>query len=70
MRKEIHDIFRTKNPTRDQIKKYKRRARELDPNSTATCVYVRSDLMSKIIKNCTGEKGRAEKNRQFQVKNQ
>ena len=70
MRKEIHDIFRTKNPTKDQIKKYKRRERDLDPNSTATFVYVRSDLMSRIIKNCKGEKGRAEKNRQFQVKNQ
>ena len=56
MRKEIHDIFRTKNPTKDQIKKYKRRERDLDPNSTATFVYVRSDLMSRIIKNCRGEK--------------
>ena len=41
MRKEIHDIFRTKNPTKDQIKKYKRRERDLDPNSTALlCMFV------------------------------
>ena len=51
VRKEIRGIFRSKNPIKDQIKKYKRREKELDHNSTATFVYVRSDLMSKIIKN-------------------
>ena len=55
VRKEIRGIFRTKNPTKDQIRKYKRREKELDHNSTATFVYVRSDLMSRIIKNCGGE---------------
>ena len=53
VRKEIHGIFRTKNPIKDQIRKYKRREKELDPNSTATFVYVRSDLLSIII-NCRG----------------
>ena len=61
VRKEIWGIFRTKNPTKDQIRKYKRREKELDHNSTATFVYVHSDLMSKIIKNCGGEKQEARK---------
>ena len=61
MRKEIRGIFRTKNPTKDQIRKYKRREKELDHNSAATFVYVRSDLMSRIIKNCRGEKKGAKK---------
>ena len=65
VRKEIHGIFETKNPTKTQVKKYKRRGNELD-NSNATFVYVRSDLMSRIIKNCRGEKRRGEKkNRRF-----
>ena len=51
VRKEIRGIFRTKNPTKDQIRKYKRHEKELDHNSTATFMYVRSDLMSRIIKN-------------------
>ena len=49
VRKETQSIFRTKNPTKDQIRKNKRLEKELDHNSTATFVYVRSDLMSKII---------------------
>ena len=60
VRKEIHGIFRTRNPIKDQIRKYKRREKELDPNSTATFVYVRGDLLSRII-NCRGEKTRGEK---------
>ena len=56
VRKEIRGIFRTKNPTKDQIRKYKRREKELDYNSTAPVVYVCSDLMSRIIKECRGEK--------------
>ena len=67
--KEIRGIFKTKKPTKCQVRKYKRRVKELDPNSTATFVYVRSDLMLRIIKNCRGEKRRDEKKkrRQFQV---
>ena len=68
VRKEIRGIFRTKNPTKDQIRKYKRREKEFDLNSTATFVYVCSDLMSKIIKNCRGEKKEAKKkHKRFQV---
>ena len=61
VRKEIWGIFRTKNPTKDQIRKYKRREKELDHNSTATFVYVRSDLMSRIIKSYRSEKKEAKK---------
>ena len=61
VRKEIWGIFRTKNPTKDQIRKYKRREKELDHNYTVNFVYVRSDLISKIIKNCRGEKKEAKK---------
>ena len=49
VRKEVWGILRSKNPTKDQIRKYKRREKELDHNSTATFVYVRFDLMSKTI---------------------
>ena len=56
VRKEIHSIFETKNPTKDQVKKYKRHENDLHNNSNATLVYVRSDLMSRIIKICRGEK--------------
>ena len=56
VRKEIRGTFRTKNPTKDQTRKYKRREKELNPNSTATFVYVRNDIMSRIIKNWRGEK--------------
>ena len=61
VRKEIPGIFETKNPTKDQVKKYKRRKDELDNNSNATFVHVRSDLMSRIIKNCSSEKKGAKK---------
>ena len=61
VRKEIWGIFRTKNPTKDQIRKYKRREKELDHNSTATFVYAHSDLMSRIIKNCRGKKKKKKK---------
>ena len=58
VRKEIWGIFRTKNSTKDQVKKYKRREKELDHNSTATFINVLSNLMSRIIKNCRGENKR------------
>ena len=50
VRKEIHGIFETKTPIKDQIRKYKRREKELDINCNATFVYVCSNLMSRIIK--------------------
>ena len=63
VRKEIHGIFETKYPTKDQIRKYKRREKELDDNCNATFVYFSSDLMLRVIKNCRNEKRRGEKNR-------
>ena len=44
--KEIRSIFRAKNLTKDQIRKYKRRKKE----------------MSRIIKNCRGEKKESKSN--------
>ena len=59
VKKEIWGIFRIKNSTKDQIRKYKRREKELDHNSF---VYVCSEFMSRIIKNCRGEKNSEKKN--------
>ena len=58
VRKEIHDIFNTNNPTKEQVKKYKRSLQEItkDPMYDFKIKYVRSDLMEKIIKNCRGVK--------------
>ena len=56
VRKEIWGIFRTKNPTKHQIRKCKICQRELDHNSAATFVYVCCDLMSKLRTKCRGEK--------------
>ena len=61
VRKEIHGIFETKSPTKDQIRKYKRSGRKWF--SVDVYAYVRSDLMSRITKNCRGVKGRGEKNK-------
>ena len=64
VRKEIHDIFETKKSyKRSHQKIQKRIEKELDNDFNSTFMYVRSYLMSKIIENCSGEKGRGEKNR-------
>ena len=62
-RKEILDVFETKNSRKDQITKQKRREKELDNNSNSTFRYVSSDLMSRIIKSFRGEKRRQKENR-------
>ena len=49
MRKEIHGIFETENPTNDKIRKYKRPGRKWFSVDVHT--YVCSDLMSRIRKN-------------------
>ena len=59
--KEIRAIFRTKNPSKDQIRKRKKWEKEWDHNSAATFVYVRSDLMSRIIKKNSVKKKEATK---------
>ena len=58
VRKEIHDIFNTNNPKKEQVKKYKRSLQEItkDPMYDSKIKYVCSDLMEKIIKNCRGVK--------------
>ena len=61
MRKEIHGIFETKNSTKDQIKKYKNREKELDNDCNSAFRYVCSGFMSIIIKNCRGGKERSKK---------
>ena len=63
VRKETHGIFETENPTKYQIRKYKRHEKELDDNCNATFMYVCNDLMSRITKNYSGEKGRGQINR-------
>ena len=62
-RKEILDVFETKNSRKDQTTKQKRREKELDNNSNSTFRYVSSDLMSRIIKSFRGEKKRQKENR-------
>ena len=45
--KKIYGIFETKNPTKKQIRKYKRSQKEIDrdPNSSPKIKYVRNDLI-------------------------
>ena len=63
VRKEIWDIFETKNSTRGQIRKYKRNEKELDKNcAKSRHVFFRSDLMARMIKNSRGEKKKPNNN--------
>ena len=67
--KELRDVLKTKNLTKEQISEYKIRERELyekfdnlseeelNTKSNKT-VYVRNDVMTTIIKRCRGEKKR------------
>ena len=70
--KEIHGICETKNPTKEQIKKYKMTERKIfkkyanlseDKLNTKSSknVYVKNDVMSTVIKRCRGEKKRGER---------
>ena len=55
VRKDIYVFFfETKSHTNDQIRKYKRSGEKLF--SVDVFTYVCSGLMSRIIKNCRGEK--------------
>ena len=67
--KEIHGIIKTKNPTNEQIKKYKTTEREIfeefanlsKKELTAKSnknVYVKNVVMTAIIKPCRGDKKR------------
>ena len=67
--KEIYGIRKTKNPTKEQINKYKKAEREnyekfgnlsedeLNTKSNKN-IYVRNDVITTIIKRCRGEKKR------------
>ena len=67
--KEICGIYATKNPTKKQIRKYKHSEKELDKECNSNCKYAHSDLMARIVKNCSGEKITEVKkeNRSFQI---
>ena len=62
VRKEVYDIFETKDPTKDQIRKYKRPGKEWFSDDVYT--YARSDFILKIIKNCIGSKQKKEKGKE------
>ena len=55
VRKELHGIFETINPKKEQ---FKLSLREITNKSMddSKAKYVRSDIMEKIIKNCRGVK--------------
>ena len=64
--KEIYGICETKNPTKEQIQKYKMTERKFfekyanlskDKLNTKSSknVYVKNDVMSTVIKRCIGE---------------
>ena len=72
--KEIYSICETKNPTKEQINKYKMREREIYKNfgnlsedelntKSNQNIYVRNDVTTSIIKRCRGEKKRHKSNR-------
>ena len=54
----MQGIYVTRNPTEEQVRKYKRSQKEISRKSTddSRTKYVRSDLMEKIIKHCRGVK--------------
>ena len=58
VKKEVCGIFETKNPTKEQKKKYIKTESEITkkPADDSKYKYARSDLMEKVIKNCRGVK--------------
>ena len=78
--KEIHDIFKTKNPTNEKINKYKMTERkiyekfdnlseeELNTKSNKT-IYATNDVIITVIKRCRGEEKRYKSNRWIKKKN-
>ena len=58
MRKSIQGIYKTRNPTEEQTRKYKCSQKEIskEPTDDSKFKYAHSDLMEKIIKNCRGVK--------------
>ena len=75
--KELYSIYKIKNPTKEQIEKYKMAEREifekynLSENELKTKnkeVYAKNYVMTTVIKCCRGEKKRRKKNRWIQKK--
>ena len=58
VRNKIQGIYETKNPTKEQKRKYIRTEQEISkkPMDSFKIKYARSGLMVKIIKNCRGVK--------------
>ena len=58
VRKNIQGRYETKNPTKEQVKKYKRSLKEIskEPTYDSKIKYVHSNLMEIIIKNRRGVK--------------
>ena len=53
LRKEIWGTFETDNSTKEQIRKYKRRKKELDNDSNSNFRYACADIIIKIIMQCS-----------------
>ena len=58
VRKNIQGIYETKNPTKEQVRKYKRSQKEIskEPTDDFKFKYARCDLKEIIIKNYRGVK--------------
>ena len=56
VRKEIRDIYETKNPTEERKRKYIRPEPEITKKDDSRSKYARSNIMEKIIKNCRSVK--------------
>ena len=52
LRKTFLSIYETDNPTKKQIRKYKRREKELDNDSNFNFRYAGSDIIFKMIMHC------------------
>ena len=68
VRKKIHGIYGTKNPTEEQIRIYKMSEKELDKKSDSSFKQALGDLMPRIIKNCRGERKEVKKKDDFRLR--
>ena len=54
--KEFYGIYGTKNPTKEQTRKYKHFEKGLDKECNSNCKYALSVLITRIGENCRGAK--------------
>ena len=70
--KEIYSIYKTKSPTKEQIKRYKMTKSEISEKFDNLSegelnaknnkeVYAKNDVMTTVIKRCKGEKKKRQK---------